>query len=218
MTTDTIETPTDDPTPDTPSALGTHLRQAAAGSLRFALASSLAGVVGLVVWTLVALVVENTLVYAAGTAAIFTGVVFLVGAAIGVLATVARFVVRFAGPSVWIVVIATGLCTLASWWLFGDWVEGSWEVTKKAAGLITAFGPAHGGGHPILLVIVLPILLFTSLPALMALTWTLFLAACVLALGVSAGLCLGLPPTLVLVGLRLHRIHQQGPLVAGPVG
>jgi hypothetical protein len=135
----------------------------------------------------------------------------LLGAVIGLLGGGYAVVVRLAGWTALAPLVLMPLGMALAFWLLGDWVDGSWSAVGKLLSDL-GDGPGFAGarvGHPIVLIIILPLLLILAIPVALLVAWALLITAAVLALGFTVGLTLSLPPVLAGVAIKSARFVAQ---------
>jgi hypothetical protein len=157
-------------------------------------------------------IVVSALIHGAGSTVFFgsnanlsTGVAVLVallwglilGAILGAFVGVYAMLVRIAGRSALIPVVVVPLCMMGAWMIGDDWVMSAWDAAKDYAREVGR-GPGIGGhGHPILLVILLPLFLIIAMPFAVMVGWAAFLSCMILLAGFFIGLAVSLPPMAV---------------------
>ncbi len=131
----------------------------------------------------------------------------LLGAVIGLFGGAYAVIVRLAGVTALAPLVLVPLCMAIAWWMGGDWINGSWAAVGDYLHNVGT-GPGFAGarvGHPIILVIMLPLLLLFALPLAVLVAWALLFTGAVLWLGFMAGLFASLPPVVAGVVWRSGR-------------
>jgi len=131
----------------------------------------------------------------------------LLGALIGLFGGAYAVIVRLSGMTALAPLLLVPLCMAIAWWLGAGWINESWEAVGDYLRSVGS-GPGFAGarvGHPIILIIMLPLLLLFALPLAVLVAWALFFTGAVLWLGFMAGLFASLPPVVAGVVWRSGR-------------